>query len=82
MEWDFACYSVNVRNRQKMRQNFELKTDHQENYYLFRHKTGDAEQLNQEENALEPKTRMQNEKYLYYSISNLNLIIVATLRIL
>lgn len=25
--------------------------DHQENYYLFRHKTGDAEKLNQGENA-------------------------------
>lgn len=51
MEWDFAFYSLNVRNQQKMRKNFELKIGQQENYYyLFTHKTGDAEQENQGEN--------------------------------
>lgn len=33
-----------------MRKNFELKMGQQENYYLFTHKTGDAEQENQGEN--------------------------------
>lgn len=50
VEWDFAFYSLNVRNQQKMRKNFELKMGQQENYYLFTHKTGDAEQENQGEN--------------------------------